>query len=55
MEEAVIEKSIGLGAWIFANPPVFLAIWGFSNNSGSAALYRIENRAEIEWLKGVPR
>ena len=55
MERAVTEKSIRPGARIFANPPAFLASWGFSNNSGSAALYRAENRAQKERLKRTPR
>ena len=43
------------GSWIFANLPAFLASWGFSKNSDSAALYRTENRAQKGRLKGVPR
>ena len=55
MKGAVTEKSIRPGARIFANPPVFPASWGFSNNSGSAALYHAENRAQKEQLKRTPR
>ena len=55
MEGAVTEKSIRPGASIFANPPVFLASWGFSKNSGSSPAYPAENRARAKRLKRPPR
>jgi len=55
VEGLEINRGDRLGSWIFANPPVFLASWGFSNNSGSAALYHAENKAQKEQLKRTPR